>query len=36
MINVKKFGEDDLVSALNDIGSKLKKKMRIYLMVAVP
>jgi hypothetical protein len=32
MINVKKFGEDDLVSALNDIGSKLKKKMRIYLI----
>lgn len=32
MSEVKKFGEAELISALNDIGSKLKKKTRIYLI----
>ena len=32
MSEVKKFGEADLISALGDIGAKLKRKMRIYLI----
>lgn len=32
MSNVKKFGEADLIDALDDIGSKLKKKVQIYLI----
>lgn len=32
MSEVKKFGETDLVDALSDIGSKLKRKMKIYLI----
>lgn len=32
MSEVKKFGEGELVSALSDIGSKLKKKTKIYLI----
>ena len=32
MSEVKKFDEADLIGALGDIGSKLKKKMKIYLI----
>lgn len=32
MSETEKFGEADLIEALNNIGSKLKKKMRIYLI----
>lgn len=32
MSEVKKFGEADLINAFEDIGAKLKKKMRIYLI----
>ena len=32
MSSVKKFGEADLIDALDDIGSKLKKKVQIYLI----
>ncbi|MEM4252791.1 MAG: DUF6036 family nucleotidyltransferase [Candidatus Nitrosotenuis sp.] len=32
MSGVKKFGEAELISALSDIGAKLKKKMKIHLI----
>lgn len=32
MSEVKKFGEADLINALNEIGTKLKKKTQIYLI----